>query len=252
MIKTAREIECIKKAAGIANSCIPIIERAVREGATEREIARKIRRKIYAQGGRLSFRTLVASGERSAMIHCKPAATDRPVSGIGYVDFGASWKGYKSDVTIPFVRGRIGPRERKIVEAVLEAYRKTVRSWRPGMECWRLHEKAASHLQLCGFEMGHSVGHGVGKKIHEAPVIYAPSKRALVKVERLAARGSLKAKRRLTRWERIRKVRFRTGMVFTIEPGTYVPKLGGSRLENTFLVSRKSLKCLTKAKLIEV
>jgi Xaa-Pro aminopeptidase len=252
MIKTAREISCIKKAAEIANSCIPIIEKAVKEGATEKEISRRIRKNIYSRGGRLSFRTLVASGERSAMIHCKPAATDRPVSGIGYVDFGASWKGYKSDVTVPFIRGKIGKKERDIVKSVQEAYRKAIRFWRPGMECWKLHEVADSHIRSRGFNMGHSIGHGIGKRVHENPVIYAPDKKTIAKVEKLASQGNRKAKKRLARWRKIKKARFLPGIVFTIEPGAYVPKIGGSRLENTFLVCKKNLKCLTKAKLIEV
>ena len=252
MIKTKAEIACIKKAAAISNSCIPIIRRAVKEGITEREIGRRVRKKIYEKGGKLSFRTLVASGERSAMIHCKPTVTDRPVDGIGYVDFGASYRGYKADVTVPFVRGKVGEKERKIVKTVLEAYNVAVRAWRPGIECWKLHKEAERHISSRGLEMGHSLGHGLGMKIHERPIIYAPNDMLLRKVEILAEKGNEKAVKRLKRWERVKKVSFEDGMAFTIEPGAYVKGLGGCRIENTFLTAGKRLKCLTKSRLIEV
>lgn len=252
MIKTRTEIACIKRAAAISNSCIPIIRRAVKEGATEREIGRRVRENIYRKGGRLSFRTLVASGERSAMIHCKPTVTDRPVDGMGYVDFGASYRGYKADVTVPFVRGKVGGRERRVVRTVIEAYGRAVRAWRPGMACWRLHREAESHISSRGLEMGHSLGHGLGLRIHERPIIYAPRDDLLRKVEILAKKGDEKAAKRLRRWERVKRVSFEDNMAFTIEPGAYVKGLGGCRIENTFLTVGKRLKCLTKSRLIEV
>lgn len=239
IIKTRKEIALLKKSARISNSCIPIIEKSLKEdGITEREIARRIRRKIYSQGGRLSFMTLVASGKRSAMIHARPAATDRVISGIGYVDFGASHRGYKTDVTVPFVKGNAGARERRTVSTVLQAYNIALRSWRIGMPCWKLHEKVDDYIKSKGLQMGHSVGHGLGLKIHERPIIGKPRKKL--------------TGRKLRKWERIKKVTFQTDMVFTIEPGAYVKGVGGSRLENSFLVMGKRLKSLTKSKLIEV
>ena len=238
MIKTSAEVKNLEKAAKIANSCIPIIRSAVKEGASEKEIARRIKENIYRQGGRLSFRTLVASGERSAMIHPKPSVTNERVSGMGYVDFGASWKGYKVDVTVPFVKGRIGSKERKIVNSVMGAYRKTVASWRYGKPCWELHRTADDYITSRKLWMGHSVGHGIGLKIHERPIMGMP-------------RRKLKGKK-LALWEKIKKVAFENNIAFTIEPGAYVAGVGGCRLENSFLVSGKRLKALTKAKLIEV
>lgn len=239
MIKTAREIALFMKAARISNSCIPIIAKALKEkNITEREIARRIKNNIYRQGGRLSFRILVASGPRSAMIHPKPTATNAKISGIGYVDFGASYKGYKTDLTVPFIKGKVKPRERKIVETVVRAYNIAVRRWKIGMFCWKLHEVADDYIRSKGLRMGHAVGHGLGLKIHENPTIVKPRKK-------------LKG-RRLKKWLKLKKVVFEPDMVFTIEPGAYVEDVGGSRLENTFLAGKKRLKCLTKANLIEV
>lgn len=239
MIKTGREIALLRRAAAISNSCIPIIQKSLKEeGITEREVAGRIRRNIYRRGGRLSFRTLVASGPRSAMIHPKPTVTDERISGIGYVDFGASYKGYKIDVTVPFVKGRVGARERKIVAAVQEAYKIALGKWFHGMQCWTLHKAVDDHIRSRGLKMMHSTGHGIGLKIHERPIIGMPRKRLTGK--------------RLARWEKIKRVTFRDGIAFTIEPGAYVEGVGGSRLENSFLVSGKRLKSLSRAKLIEV
>lgn len=225
IIKTRREISYLKKAATIANSCIPIIEESLKKnGVTEKEISWRVRKNIYKKGGGLSFRTLVASGKRSAMIHPKPATTKRKVSGIGYVDFGASYRGYKTDVTVPFVKGKIKKHERKIVETVLRAYKIALKTWRFGKPIWKVHRKSHRYIESKGFEMRHWIGHGVGKRIHEMP----------------------------KRWREESKTVFQNGMVFTIEPGAYKKNVGGSRLENTFLVSGKKLKALTKSKLIEV
>lgn len=240
MIKTRMEIAKLKRAAGISNSCIPIIERALREdGMTERELARRVRRNIYRQGGRLSFRTLVGSGARSAMIHTKPSVTDNVISGIGYIDFGASWKGYKTDVTVPFIKGRVSAKEKKIVKVVQDAYRLACRIWKVGMPCWEFQEKVYGYVGSRKLWMGHSVGHGVGLKIHENPKMYGKPRKKL---------DAKKAKR----WERIKKIVFEENMAFTIEPGAYAAGLGGSRIENTFLASGKRLKRLTNSKLIEV
>lgn len=253
MIKTKKEISFFKKSAVISNSCILIIERSLREkNITEREIARRIRKNIYSRGGRLSFRTLVACGKRSAMIHAKPRATNKKISGIGYVDCGASYRGYKTDITIPFIKGEVSPREKKIVKAVVEAYNIALKGWKIGMPCWKLHEKVDNYLRSRGFKMEHGTGHGLGLKIHERPIIAMPSKKLIGAASLLAKRGRKLAIKKLKRWERIRKVVFQPNMVFTIEPGAYVKGVGGSRLENSFLVVGKRLKSLTKSKLIEV
>lgn len=252
-VKTRVEISLFRRAAAISNSCMPIIERSLREdGMTERELARRVRRNIASRGGSLAFLTLVGCGDRSAMIHTEPKTTDREISGIGYIDFGASYRGYKTDVTVPFVKGRVGARDRRIVDTVQKAYRLAIRSWRPGMPCWRLFEATNGYIESRGYKMRHSLGHGVGRRIHESPIIGMPSRKVIRKVEGLARRGSKKAIRKLARWERIRGTKFEGGMVFTIEPGAYVEGVGGSRIENTFLVSGKKLKALTKARLIEV
>jgi len=235
--KTKREIRLIKKSAEISNSCLPLIEDLLKkEEVTEREIARAIRRNIYGQGASLAFKTIVTCGKRAARIHSKPEATNKIISGLGYVDFGASYKGYKTDVTVPFIKDKISKRERKITQTVLKAYELAVNSIESGLPCWKVYEKVNRFLRKRGFKMTHSLGHGVGLKIHELPAITMPRKK-------------LTRKKRLI-WKKLEKIRFREGMVFTIEPGIYVKGLSGCRLENTILLTRGMPMPLTKAKLL--
>lgn len=242
MIKSEEEIRLLKKSAEISNSCIPLIESLLKkEKITEREIARAIRKKIYSQGARLAFRTIVACGKRAAKIHAKPRATDKIISGLGYVDFGASYKGYKTDVTVPFIKGKISKKEEKMVKVVIKAYKLAFNSIRIGLPCFKLFEKIDKFLRKEGFSMQHSLGHGVGLKIHELPTI-GVSKKRLKKLSR-------KKKAKL---EKLKKIRFQENMVFTIEPAVYVKGLGGCRLENTILLTKKGAVSLTHSKLIKI
>lgn len=239
IIKTKREIELLKKSAEITNSCIPIIKESLKEDKiTEKEIVKRIRKKLKSQSATFSFTPIVACGKRSVKIHAKPRSTNKIISGIGLVDFGACYKGYKTDTTVPFIKGKISKRERKMVNSVLQAYRLSIKSIKVGMPCWKLHEKVDNFLRKRGFKLGHSLGHGLGLKIHELPYIGKPRKKL---------RGKKKRK-----WENVKKITFQENMVFTIEPGVYVKGLGGCRLENDILIKNKSIKILTNANLIEM
>jgi Xaa-Pro aminopeptidase len=239
MIKTPKEIRLLKKSAKISDSCIKIIRESLKEEITEIELRRRIGRNIRRHGASLAFQTLVASGKRSAMMHCKPRAANKIISGLGYADFGASYKGYKTDITVPFIKGSISKKERKIVGTTLKAYNLSIKSIKIGQPCWKLFQKTSNYLKKNGFVLKHGLGHGLGKRIHEYPSIVMPKKKRL--------RGK---KRRL--WEKIRKINFEKNMVFTIEPGVYVRGVGGCRLENDILLTNKGPKVLTRSKLIEI
>jgi Xaa-Pro aminopeptidase len=237
MIKTKSEIRLLKKSAQITDSCLKIIEDSLKEEITEKELMRRIGRKIRSHNASLAFQTLVASGGRSAMIHPKPFATNRVINGIGFVDFGACFRGYRTDVTVPFVKGKISKKERKIINIVLKAYDVAISSIRLNQPCWKLFQKMYDYIKRNGFELKHGLGHGLGLKIHEYPFIVVPSKE--------------KIKRRDKRiWKKIKNINFQKNMVFTIEPGIYVKGFGGCRLENDFLLTSKGPLALTHSKLI--
>jgi len=239
MIKTATEIKLLKKSAKITDSCIKLIRDSLKEEVTEKELRERIGRKIRSQNASLSFQTLIASGKRSAMIHPKPFATDKLISGIGYADFGACYKGYKTDITVPFIKGNISKKEKKIVDTTLKAYRLSISSIRLDQPCWKLFQKIYKYLKKKGFILKHGLGHGLGKKTHEYPFIVIPRKEKLKR----------KKKRN---WGKIRKINFQRNMMFTIEPGVYVKGIGGCRLENDVLLTNKGPKILTHSKLIKV
>ncbi len=238
IIKTEKELRLLKKSATISNSCIPLIKNSLKENISEKELAARIRRKINSQDATLSFQTLVASGKRTAFIHPHPHTTSQKIKGMGYVDFGACYKGYHSDVTFPFVKGTVGKKEWKIIHIGIAAYRLAVKSTKLGKQCWLTHREADRFLRKNGFRMTHMIGHGLGLKIHERPLMGMPSRK-------------LKGKR-LKRWKKIQKVTFKPNMVFAIEPGIYVKNLGGFRIENDFLMTKKGLKVLTNSKFFKL
>lgn len=238
LIKTKNEIKLLKKSTQITNFCLPLIEKSLREKITEKELRKRIGRKIRSQKATLSFQTIVACGKRSAKIHPKPRATNKIIKGIGYVDFGACYKGYKSDVTIPFIKGNVSKRERKIVQTTLKAYDIAINSVKVGLPCWKLFDKVNNFLRKNNFEMQHALGHGIGIKAHELPYIGRPLKRL--------------TKKKKKRWEKLKKIKFQEGMVFTIEPAVYVKGIGGCRIENDILLTKKGSKILTHSRLVEV
>lgn len=240
MTKTKNEIKLLKKSAKIANSCIKIIETSLKEKKiTEKELAKRIRKKIREQNAKLSFQVIVASGKRSARIHPKPRTTKKIISGIGYVDFGVSYRGYRTDVTVPFTKGKIGKKEKRIVKTTLQAYELAMKSIRIGEPCWKLHEKIEKFLKKRGFKILHPLGHGLGLKVHETPYIGKPKKKRL-------------SKKKKRKWEKLKKITFQAGMVFTIEPAVYVKGLGGCRIENDILLTKRGPRFLTNARLIEI
>ncbi len=237
MIKTKKEIILIKRAAKISNSCIKVIKKSLSEDITEQELARRVRREIVRHGATLAFQTLVGTGNRSGMIHTRPHTTERKISGIGYIDFGARYKGYTSDVTVPFIKGKISKKEREAADLVIHAHNLAVRAVKIGEPCWQLYAKIDRFFRIHGYKMGHALGHGIGLQIHERPIIGAPSK---------PLQGTRKKK-----WLRIKKITFKPGMIFTIEPGIYTKKFG-CRIENDFLLLKNKLVRLTNSELITI
>jgi len=240
MIKTPKEIALLKKSARITDSCIAVLKRELKkENVTERQVARAIDRNIRRQRAQLAFPTIVSCGKRAVLVHRKPSR--RIVRGLGYADFGAKWKGYCTDITVPFVKGRIGAKERRILDAAVRAHAMLTKSVRIGMPCWKLQGKFTRFMRSRGYAVRHSLGHGIGLDIHEMPSITMPRRRR----KKLSP---ARRKRSRERWGIVRRLRFEPGMVFTIEPGVYVEGVGGCRYENDFVLSRRGLGAITHAK----
>lgn len=239
IIKTPKEIRFLKKSAKISDSCINVIKRELRRpNITERQLARAIDNHIRKQGARPAFKTIVVSGRRAVYIHAKP--TKARIRGLGYTDFGANYKGYRTDITVPFVKGKINKEQKKILRTTFTAYKRMIKSIKIGEPCWKLQNKFERFLHERKYEVRHSLGHGIGKDVHELPGITKPK------------RGKKLGPRRKKKWHRIKQLRFEPGMVFTIEPGVYVKGVGGCRFENDVLITKRGPQVLTHSKLIKI
>ena len=229
-IKFREEIKLLKKSASIASSGIKIVEEvlsgACKGKIKEKELAEILGDYLRERAEGLAFEILVASGKRSAFPHPFPYASSSFIKkGLGYVDFGVVYKGYCSDITVPFVVGRMSEREKQMVKTLEKAYELATSSIEIGMKTWKLYEKVEEFLKSEGFELKHGLGHGLGLTVHDYP--------------------SISPKPRIKDFE----MEFKPGMVFTLEPGIYT-KRGGLRLENDFVLTKKGLKKLTHARII--
>ena len=236
-VKFKEEIKLLKKSAKIADSGIKIIEETLTEVSKgrkikERELASRLEEHLKKKGAEgLAFETLVASAQRSSFPHPYPPASNQLIKkGLGYVDFGAVYKGYHSDITVPFVIGKINQEQKKIIKITEEAYNLALNSIQIDLPTWKLYEKIEKFLNLKGFELKHGLGHGLGLTIHDSPSISLKPK----------------DKMQLKEWK---ETKFKENMVFTIEPGVYSNQ--GCRIENDILLTRKGIKVLTSSRLIE-
>lgn len=217
--KDAQELACIRRAVRIADQALADLIPILRPGMTEREIAAQLEFFMARRGSeRVAFETIVASGVRGALPHGAP--TDKPVQEgeMITIDFGACSGGYLSDITRTLWLGEIPKRQRELWNAVMEVQRECVSAVRPGIAARDLDTLQRKLFAARGMDayIQHSLGHGVGLAIHEAPSVSATSELALA-----------------------------PGMVITIEPGLYVPQLGGVRIEDTVLVTDTGHEVLT-------
>ena len=221
MVKNADELRLMEKAAAMGDRVFNDLLPHIASGIAETEIAARLEflaRGMGAEG--MSFDTIVASGERSAMPHGK--ASERKVARNGFItlDFGVILKGYCSDMTRTVCVGKLSGEQRAAYEAVLEAQQAGVAAVKPGATCAEVDEAARAVLRKAGLAryFTHSTGHGVGLEIHEAP--------------RLAAGQTLELK---------------PGMVVTVEPGVYLAGKFGIRIEDMVAVTQRGNKVLTRA-----
>lgn len=231
--KEPKEIDRIKKSCKIVDYGIKIIEDNFSKKITEKELALILEQNLIKKGAdELSFPTIVSSGNRSAFVHPYPSFSNEKIKeGLGIVDFGVIYKGYCSDITVPFTLGKISEKQKKIIEVVEEAYEKAIDMISLNVPTWIVHKKAEDIIKRNGFKFKHSLGHGLGLELHDMPYI---SPKPIDKEE-------------LKNWK---EFKLKENMIFTIEPGVYEPGVGGCRLENDVLLEKKP-KVLTHSRLLK-
>jgi Xaa-Pro aminopeptidase len=224
MVKEPKEIEIIRKSAGICNKGVKFLGGFLREGVRESEVAAELERNLKMMGSeRPPFETIVSSGKRGMFVHPNPPASENTIRpGLGLVDFGATYRGYATDVTVPFVSGRTSERQDHMIQTIVSLWEDVRKKLRAGVKTKTLHEIYEKAVESSGFKVKHSLGHSLGLDVHEYPSVSGAD------------------------------VRLKKGMVLAIEPGVYDRKLGGCRLENTVMINGGGCEVLTKSKLIRM
>lgn len=218
-VKDSDEIAKMRKAALLGCSLFDGMLEFLSPGLKEMEVAAELEHRARLAGAEaMSFETIVASGERSALPHGRASHFRLPKRGFVTMDFGVVLDGYMSDMTRTVHLGRALEEEREVYDAVLEAQEAAVSAVAPGVTSGDVDEAARSVLRRVGMDkfFTHSTGHGVGLEIHEGP--------------RLAAKQTQKLE---------------AGMVITIEPGVYMPGKFGLRIEDMVLVTTAGGEVLT-------
>ena len=219
MVKDEQEIELIRKAASIADQAFSHILKVIKPGMREAEVALELEykmRQLGAQGP--SFDTIVASGFRSALPH--GVASEKVIESGDFVtmDFGAIYQGYVSDITRTIVVGKVDQKQRDIYNIVLEAQLNGVNHVKAGMTGKEADALTRDIISRYGYGeyFGHSTGHGIGLDVHEGPGLATKSEIVL-----------------------------QPGMVVTVEPGIYISKFGGVRIEDDVLITKEGCEILT-------
>ncbi|MBC2696242.1 MAG: aminopeptidase P family protein [Desulfobacteraceae bacterium] len=218
-IKEQSELEEIKKALFIAESVfINFAENIIKPRMTEKEAAWILEKNLREAGAdSLSFPIIVASGPNSALPHAIPGNRNFHKGEPILFDWGARLNGYCSDISRTLVIGNPDDRFKKIFKTVLDAQLKAIDAIKPGISSKAVDEIARNHIISMGFKnnFGHGLGHGIGLAVHEPPGI-SPLKDTLIESQ----------------------------MVFTVEPGIYIPGWGGVRIENMVVVNENGAEVL--------
>jgi Xaa-Pro aminopeptidase len=221
--KDAYEIGTLREAAKRLSAVAAGIFAEVRRGRSERDVATAIDWRIRSGGfERSAFDTIVAAGPNAALPHARPGERTFTEGDLVVLDFGGVYDSYCVDLTRTVSIGRPSERAREIHAAVLEAHDRAIASARPGVSPYEIDAAARSVLEARGLgeAFGHGTGHGLGIEVHEDPRIS----------RRRPDDGNAAVD---------------AGMVFTIEPGAYLPGLGGVRIEDDVLVTRDGVEVLT-------
>ncbi len=221
IIKSKEEIKNIKEACDIVSEVFDFIKKKVFPGMTEIDIHFKIEEEFAKRHIVQSFKTIVASGPNSANPHHISGNRKIRKNDIVLIDMGCIYNGYCSDLTRTFFVGKEDINKRKIWNIVKRAHDNALLKVKQNMKARDIDLFARDIIQKEGYAKNfiHTTGHGVGLDIHEAPSIGIKSEDIL-----------------------------KEGMIITIEPGIYLDKMFGVRIEDTVLVTKKGYKVLTTAK----
>lgn len=222
MFKTSAELALMQEAARLTDLALAKVLPKIVPGAIEREIALELEIAMRRAGAdACAFEITVASGERSAMPHGGASSKVIANNELVTVDMGAIYQGYLSDMTRTYAIGDPGEELTKIHRIVAQAHHAALETLKAGVKAFDVDAAARDIITAAGYGeyFGHSVGHGVGLNIHEAPSVSYRSEDFILEA----------------------------GMVVTIEPGIYLPGKGGVRIEDLVLVTEHGFEFFSRA-----
>ncbi len=222
ILKTPKEVNNIRKAAKLADKGFLHILDFIRPGVTEREIALELEFFLRENGSEgLAFPIIAASGPNGALPHAEPTDDKLEYGTLITLDFGCVVNGYCSDMTRTVALGEPPEKLKEVYHIVLEAQKRALDFLKPGISGIEADKQARDHIFSHGYGdyFGHGLGHGVGLNVHEAP--------------RLSPRG---------------ETILEPGMVVSVEPGIYLPGLGGVRIEDLVVITENGFDNLVSSR----
>ncbi len=217
--KDEDEVALIRQAADMLNPALDAALASIRPGVTERDIARVLEEAMLAAGADgVAFETHVLFGPASALPHGSTGGRVLERGQVVLMDFGAQYRGYRSDITRTVCCGPWPDELARVYEVVLAANLAAIAAVKPGVALDEVDRAARRVIEEAGYGeyFIHRTGHGLGLEIHEEPYVVAGNAKVL-----------------------------RPGHVITIEPGVYLPGVGGVRIEDDVVVTETGCSVLT-------
>jgi Xaa-Pro aminopeptidase len=221
-IKSDEEVALIEKSLRLCEAAYKATLKTIRVGQTELELAGRLEYEMKRRGSLTpAFDSIVGIDANAALPHAFPGQRKVKKGCLILFDWGATLDFYTSDLTRTVFIGSIPPKMKRVYEVVLEAQRRAIKAIKPGARMCDVDAVARQHIADAGYakEFNHGLGHGMGLDVHESPSL---SWRSAQKLE--------------------------PGMVVTVEPGVYLPGLGGVRIEDDVLVTSTGTRVLSRLK----
>jgi Xaa-Pro aminopeptidase len=219
-LKSADEVRAMNKALRVAEDAFNAMRKTIRAGQTELEMAARLEYEMKRRGASgPAFPTICAEGANAALPHAHPGKRKAKSGSAMLFDWGARVGGYCSDLTRMLFLGKVPARFKEIYAIVLDAQMAAIAAIRPGRRMCDIDAVARRHIEKAGYgnEFSHGLGHGLGLDVHEAPSLSWRSQEKL-----------------------------RPGMLVTVEPGIYLPGVGGVRIEDDVLVMDRGCRILSR------
>lgn len=220
ILKDAGEIQSMRKAVEIAQNALRATLPMIHAGVTEVEIASRLSIELQKAGSatELPFQPIVASGPNSANPHAVPTGRKLEMGDLVVIDWGATYQDYCSDLTRTFAIGHLTDELQNIYDTVKDANMAGRLVGQPEIEAGEVDRAARRVIDKAGYGQyfTHRTGHGLGMEGHEAPYMFGANKQILT-----------------------------TGMVYTVEPGIYLPGKGGVRIEDDVVVTADGCESLS-------